>query len=88
MASYETNPIEIEFAETLPTGKISSALVEDSFDIEKSTICSVKSVIHLGDNSITPICAPLTAPVVSFKDVIDIGADIVEGSVVTHDVPL
>ena len=67
---------------------MSSALVDDSCDVEKFVICGVKSAIHLGDNSITPICAPLTAPVVSLKDVIDIGADIVEGSVVTHDVPL
>jgi hypothetical protein len=36
----------------------------------------------------TPICEPLTAPVVNLKDVIDIGVDIVEGSVVTQDVPL
>ena len=77
-----------ELADILPTGIRSSELVDDSLAMSNDTRCSVASTTHLGDSSISPMYFEATAPAVILTLVKLIGADIVEGSVFTQEVPL
>jgi len=86
--SYDIKDRDNEFADILPTGIRSSELVDDSLAISNDTKCSVASTTHLGDSSISPVYFEATAPVVILTLVKLIGADIVEGSVFTQEVPL
>ena len=64
------------FAVTIPTGKIPSAESDDSLLIEKSIMSEDISLIHLADNSITPIMF-VELGLVAFKviDLISCGSE-------------
>ena len=65
----------------MPTGSISSELEEDSLLILKEAISLDISLIHLAENSTTPIIFPDPAlGVVTFIDFIEIGVENCFGS--------